>query len=500
MATSTVDHNINDILAAQHQDPFGYLGMHVTADGLVVRSFQPHAQAVDVVDRLTGKIAGSLKNANDTGLFVGAVPGSQPFSYQLRITSNGEQALIEDPYQFSEVLGELDVYLLAEGSHRAAWTKLGAHRQTKDEVDGVAFAVWAPNARAVSVVGDFNDWDGRRHPMRKRYECGVWEIFLPAVQPGMRYKYEIKSSSGAVLPQKADPYAARAERTPATASVVEAASAHDWKDQEWLTRRLNANAPTAPMSIYEVHLGSWRRKADEGNRYLTYGEMREQLVPYVRDLGFTHVEFLPITEYPFDGSWGYQPIGLFAPTSRFGSPDEFRALVDAFHQENIGVILDWVPGHFPTDPHGLGLFDGTHLYEHADPRIGFHKDWNTLIYNFGRTEVANFLTNSALYWLKEFHIDGLRVDAVASMLYLDYSRKEGEWVPNRYGGRENLDAIDFLQRLNEIIEDEVPGCRDNRRGVDRVAQGLASHGTGRTRIRLQMEHGLDARHARIHVV
>jgi len=458
MTSTAVDHSIRDILAAQHPDPFGYLGMHATADGLVVRTFQPHARAVDVVDRSMGTVVASLANVDGSGVFVGPVPGSQPYSYRLQITSGDHRSIVDDPYRFPELLGDVDVYLLAEGSHREAWTKLGAHVHSIDGVDGVAFAVWAPNARAVSVVGEFNDWDGRRHSMRKRYECGVWEIFLPGVKVGDRYKYEIKSSSGTVLPLKADPYAARAERPPATASVVEGDSDYRWNDQAWMSRRTNANALTAPISIYEVHLGSWRRKTDEGNRYLSYIELCEELVPYVRDLGFTHVEFLPITEYPFDGSWGYQPIGLFAPTSRFGSPDEFRALVDAFHQAGIGVILDWVPGHFPTDPHGLGLFDGTHLYEHADPRLGFHKDWNTLIYNFGRTEVANFLINSALCWLKEFHIDGLRVDAVASMLYLDYSRKEGEWLPNRYGGRENLDAIDFLRRLNEIVEDEVLGA------------------------------------------
>ncbi|MCZ7658773.1 MAG: 1,4-alpha-glucan branching protein GlgB [Xanthobacteraceae bacterium] len=458
MAVVELERDLDAVLAAEHGNPFAFFGMHGTADGLVVRTFQPQARAVDVVHRDGGEVVASLANVDDTGLFAGAVPGTRPFPYRLRVADGSATVEIDDPYAFPPVLGDLDVHLLAEGTHREAWTRLGAHCTTLGRTGGVSFAVWAPNARSVSVVGDFNDWDGRRHPMRKRHECGVWELFVPGLGPGVRYKYEIKSSSGVLLPLKADPYAAQAERPPATASVVAPPSAYRWGDEAWMEARGRANAATAPMTTYEVHLGSWRRKPEEGQRFLTYREMAEILVPYVRDLGFTHVELMPVSEFPFDGSWGYQPIGLFAPTSRFGTPDEFRALVDAFHRAGIGVIVDWVPGHFPTDAHGLALFDGTHLYEHADPRQGFHQDWNTLIYNYGRREVASFLINSALCWLKDFHIDGLRVDAVASMLYLDYSRKEGEWIPNRYGGRENLDAIEFLRRLNEVVEVEAPGA------------------------------------------
>jgi 1,4-alpha-glucan branching enzyme len=459
MPITESDRDLAPLLAAEHADPFGYLGMHRTAAGLIVRTFQPGASSVEVVRRAGGDVVAKLSDLNGTGLFSGAVPGDEIFPYRLRVAHGNDKHDIDDPYAFPPVLGDLDVHLLAEGNHLQAWTKLGAHCLTLAGVAGVGFAVWAPNARSVSVVGDFNDWDGRRHPMRKRYECGVWELFIPDLGPGVRYKYEIKSPEGIRLPHKADPYASRAEHPPATASVVTEASRHAWRDEAWMTNRKRLTAPTEAMSIYEVHLGSWRRKPEEGSRYLSYLELAEELVPYVKELGFTHVEFMPVSEYPFDGSWGYQPIGLFAPTIRFGTPDEFRALVDAFHAENIGVIVDWVPGHFPSDPHGLAMFDGTHLYEHADPRQGFHKDWNTLIYNYGRTEVANFLLNSALCWLKEFHIDALRVDAVASMLYLDYSRNPGEWVPNRYGGRENLDAVNFLRRLNEVIATRIPGAQ-----------------------------------------
>ena len=449
--------SIEAILSADHPDPFSFFGMHRDDDGLLVRTFQPGARAVSVVDRAEGRVVGTLGNLRDSGVFVGKIERERPFAYRLRVTWGDETQEIDDPYAFPPVLGDLDVHLLAEGNHLQAWTRLGAHYMRVGDTIGTAFAVWAPNARAVSVVGDFNGWDGRRHPMRRRHECGVWEIFIPGVEPGARYKYEIKSTAGSPLPLKADPFAFHAERPPQTASVVALPSDYRWGDQDWMAVRARANAPTAPISIYEVQLGSWRRKPEEDNRYLSYSELAERLVPYVQDMGFTHVEFLPVTEYPFDGSWGYQPIGLFAPTSRFGTADEFRWLVDAFHRAGIGVLLDWVPGHFPTDPHGLGLFDGTHLYEHADPRQGRHQDWDTLIYNYGRREVANFLLANAMYWLREFHIDGLRVDAVASMLYLDYSRGAGEWIPNRYGGRENLDAVQFLRRLNDLVHERAPG-------------------------------------------
>ena len=449
--------DIEAVLSANHPDPFGFFGMHRDEDGIVVRTFQPGARTVDVIDR-SGNAIAKLANVQNSGVFVGRIAGDRPIAYRLRVAWRDETQDLDDPYSFPPILGDLDVHLLAEGNHLQAWHKLGAHLTRIGETWGVAFAVWAPNARAVSVVGDFNDWDGRRHAMRRRHECGVWEIFVPGLKAGARYKYEVKSTAGKLLPLKADPFAFQAEQPPMTASIVAGPTSHRWRDREWMQGRLRANGPTAPISVYEIHLGSWRRKLEEGNRYLTYPEQAEILVPYVRDMGFSHVEFLPISEYPFDGSWGYQPIGLFAPTSRFGTADQFRALVDAFHRAGIGVLLDWVPGHFPTDSHGLAFFDGTHLYEHADPRQGRHQDWDTLIYNYGRREIANFLLANAMYWLKEFHIDGLRVDAVASMLYLDYSRRAGEWIPNRYGGRENLDAVHFLRRLNDLVHERAPGA------------------------------------------
>ena len=354
------------------------------------------------------------------------------------------------------MLGELDLHLLVEGNHLASYQKLGAHPIVHEGVEGVGFAVWAPNAQRVSVVGDFNNWDGRRMPMRRRHAGGLWEIFVPGLRPGHLYKYELIGADGGLLPLKADPYAEQAEHPPGTASIVAPPSRHLWQDGSWIGERWRRQERDAPISIYEVHLGSWRR--NERGGYLTYRELAEQLVPYVADLGFTHLEVLPVTEYPFDGSWGYQPISLFAPTSRFGAPDDFRVFVDACHRAGLGLLLDWVPGHFPTDAHGLGRFDGTALYEHADPRQGMHRDWDTLIYNYGRREVSNFLLSSALYWLREYHIDGIRVDAVASMLYLDYSRKQGEWIPNAYGGRENLDAIAFLRRMNELVFGEGTGA------------------------------------------
>jgi 1,4-alpha-glucan branching enzyme len=376
-------------------------------------------------------------------------------AYRLRLASGHE---IEDPYRFGPVLGDLDLHLLGEGTHYRNYEKLGAHLVTHQGVAGVHFAVWAPNARRVSVVGDFNRWDGRCHPMRLHPGIGVWEIFVPGLAEGTLYKLEIKARDGRILPLKADPYAFAMEPPPRTASRVVRHGAFSWSDGQWMGERQHRNSREAPISIYEVHLGSWRRRLEEGGRSLSYRELADELVGYVADMGFTHVELMPVSEHPFDGSWGYQPIGLFAPTSRFGTPDDFRHLVDRCHAAGIGVILDWVVGHFPEDAHGLVQFDGTHLYEHADPRLGRHADWGTLIYNLGRTEVVNYLVGNALYWLEEFHIDGLRVDAVASMLYLDYSRKAGEWLPNRYGGNESLEAIAFLRRLNEIVYARHPGA------------------------------------------
>ena len=456
---STVDPGVAAIVAARHGDPFAFLGMHEEASGLVVRTILPGAAAVEIVDAATGEAVAAAEKVHAEGVFIAKLGERQErFPYRLRVHWGDATHEFDDAYRFPAVLGDLDVYLLAEGTHLDSYRKLGAHVTTMEGVAGVAFAVWAPNARRVSVVGGFDGWDGRRLPMRKHPAAGIWEIFVPGIGPGEVYKYEIVGPDDVVLPLKADPYASQAEHTPRTASVVCAPDTYPWRDGEWLANRARANDRTAPISIYEVHLGSWRRNLAEGGRYLSYRELAEQLVPYVADLGFTHIEIMPVSEYPFDGSWGYQPISMFAPTSRYGTPDDFRFFVDACHGAGIGVWLDWVPGHFPNDAHGLAQFDGTALYEHADPRQGMHRDWGTLIYNYGRREVANFLLASALSWVRDFHIDGLRVDAVASMLYLDYSRQAGDWIPNMYGGRENLEAIAFLRRLNEVVFGEGSGA------------------------------------------
>ncbi|MCW8951172.1 MAG: 1,4-alpha-glucan branching protein GlgB, partial [Rhodospirillales bacterium] len=397
--------------------------------------------------------------ADPAGLFtVHMAKNSKRFSYRLRVTIDGQSRDIDDPYGFAPVLSEFDRHLLSEGNHFRSFEKLGAHVMTVEGVEGVLFAVWAPNARRVSVVGDFNDWDGRRHSMRVHPGCGIWEIFIPGIGEGTLYKFEIKAQNGDLVPLKADPYATFMEQAPGTASIVYDLHGHEWSDDAWMKRRAETARCQDPISIYEVHLGSWRRNPEQGGRSLSYLEMADELVPYVKEMGFTHIELLPVSEFPFEGSWGYQPIGLFAPTSRFGPPNDFRVFVERCHAAGIGVILDWVVGHFPEDAHGLGLFDGTHLYEHADPRLGRHADWGTLIYNFGRDEVSNYLLANALFWFDAYHIDGLRVDAVASMLYLDYSRKDGEWIPNMYGGNENLEAIAFLKRLNELVYSHHPGA------------------------------------------
>jgi 1,4-alpha-glucan branching enzyme len=432
------------IIELRHHDPFSYLGLH---NG-TVRAFLPDAEKVEVLDS-SGRGA-PLRRIHEAGLFEGELPGDSR-DYRLRARYGEHQVEIEDAYRFPPVLSDFDIYLLSEGTHLTLYEKLGAHPIKHAGVDGVAFAVFAPDARRVSVVGDFNGWDGRRHAMRVRGQ-GFWEIFVPGAKAGDRYKYEIISRNGRMMPLKSDPVAFAAETRPSTASVV-----FDLGSLQPRARAPDAvNALSSPMSIYEMHLGSWRRNPHEGGRWLTYRELAEQLPAYVRDLGFTHIEFLPVSEHPFDGSWGYQPTGLYAPTSRYGSPEDFLALVDACHERGLGVIVDWVPGHFPNDPHGLARFDGHALYEHEDPRQGLHRDWNTLIYNYGRTEVQNFLLANALFWLDRYRIDGLRVDAVASMLYLDYSREEGDWVPNKYGGRENLDAIGFLRRVNREVFGRFP--------------------------------------------
>jgi 1,4-alpha-glucan branching enzyme len=451
------------ILRADLDDPFALFGMHEVGNEVVVRVFLPWARSVKVVDAGIDGSGGAeraeLPKVDPSGYFAGPIPGATGrFDYRLRVETENGPALIDDIYRFPPLLGELDIYLLAEGNHLRSFEKLGANAAILAGVHGIGFAVWAPNARSVSLVGDFNDWDGRRYPMRKHPTCGVWEIFVPGIGPGRAYKFQIKGQGGLDLPLKADPYAAYAERPPATASIVTGRSSFSWSDAAWMASRGGRNDRTAPISIYEVHLGSWRRNLAEGGRYLNYRELADQLVPYAADLGFTHIEVLPVSEYPFDGSWGYQPTGMFAPTSRFGSPDDFRVFVDACHRAGLGLWLDWVPGHFPNDTHGLALFDGTHLYEHADPRQGLHRDWDTLIYNYGRREVTNFLLSSALSWLERYHVDGLRVDAVASMLYLDYSREPGEWIPNAFGGRENLEAIAFLRRMNELVFADSSGA------------------------------------------
>ncbi len=436
------------VVTGRHSDPFTVLGPHTDKDRTVLRVLMPRASRVIAIQ--DGGQEQELIQIEDSGLFSGPIKNAR---YRLRARFGDSEVELEDPYRFPPLLTDFDLHLLGEGNHLRIYDKLGAHPRNIDEVEGVAFVVFAPNAQRVSVVGDFNGWDGRRHAMRVR-GSGYWEIFVPAARSGDKYKYEIVGPDGALLPLKSDPFAFAAETRPSTASIV--------LDLDTLPQprpaRAGINSINAPISIYEVHLGSWRRKSDESNRWLTYRELAETLPDYVSDMGFTHVELLPVSEHPFDGSWGYQPTGLYAPTSRFGSPEDFVALVDAFHERGIGVLLDWVPGHFPDDPHGLGRFDGTALYEHANPLQGRHLDWGTLIYNFGRTEVSNFLLANALFWLDRYGVDGLRVDAVASMLYLDYSRPTGGWIPNKHGGRENLEAVDFLRRVNTEVFGEFPNA------------------------------------------
>jgi 1,4-alpha-glucan branching enzyme len=438
----------------RHANPFAVLGVRQWGAEWWVHAFLPSVVGVDMVALADGALIASLQRCPGTDVFAAPLDDTQAqVPYRWRVTrALGESALaLDDPYRFPPLLGETDVWLLAEGKHRQPMACLGARPSTWDGVAGTAFAVWAPNAQRVSVVGDFNAWDGRRLPMRLRTECGVWELFAPGVGEGALYKFEVLGCDG-VLRLKADPYALRAQLRPDTASVVASLP----PVRPMAAARARANAFDQAISIYEVHLGSWRKQ--DGWRWLNYRELADTLVPYACEMGFTHIELLPISEHPFDGSWGYQPLGLYAPTSRFGSPEDFAYFVDAAHAAGLGVILDWVPAHFPSDAHGLAEFDGTHLYEHADPKEGYHQDWNTLIYNFGRREVRSFLIGNALYWLQRFGVDGLRVDAVASMLYRDYSRAEGEWVPNQYGGRENLEAIAFLRELNHAVGTECPGA------------------------------------------
>lgn len=464
MSTLSVSHpdEIQSIIDAAHGDACGFLGLHAIPDigGFVFRSFQPHAEALSVI--VDGEEISAPK-VHEAGFFQLQFPDAgERFDYQLKITDKeGNDRFTRDPYQFPSTLDDQDLYLFGEGNNRYLWKMMGAHLMACRAVDapsgetaGTRFSVWAPNAQRVSVVGDFNQWDGRVHPMRNRN--GVWELFIPEVAAGAHYKFELVGQHGNLF-NKSDPFAFFSQHGTQTASIVCDLNTYEWQDNAWMEERATKDLYHTPMSVYEVHLGSWKRKTEEDNRFLTYIEYATELVDYVVEMGFTHLELMPITEFPFDGSWGYQVCGNYAPTSRFGSPDEFRKFVDTCHQKGISVIIDWVPAHFPKDAHGLARFDGSALYEHEDPRQGEHADWGTLIYNYGRNEVRNFLVSNALYWMKEFHIDGIRVDAVASMLYLDYSREDGEWVPNEFGGRENLGAIQFIKELNTTCYEECPG-------------------------------------------
>ncbi len=468
---------VEALVHARHGDPFALLGPHVVPGGIAVRAFLPDAERVDIVGSDTGEVLAPMRRVHADGLWSGVMEHATP--YRLRACSGDDCRDLEDAYRFPPLLGEMDVYLLGEGRHREFARILGAHVVTLEGVSGVRFVVWAPNAQRVSVVGSFNSWDGRRNPMRLRQGSGMWELFVPAVGAGAVYKYEIVGPSGEVLPLKADPVAWATELPPATGSVVADPAEPQWTDAAWMASRAARQAVDAPISVYECHAMSWLPDAEAGG--FTWSTLADRLVPYLQRLGFTHLELLPIMEHPFGGSWGYQPLGQFAPTARLGSPNDFAAFVDRCHAAGLGVILDWVPAHFPTDAHGLARFDGTALYEHADPREGFHRDWNTYIFNHGRNEVRAFLIGSALHWLERFHVDALRVDAVASMLYRDYSRNEGEWIPNRHGGRENLEAIEFFHELRAAVDDRAPGTiliAEESTSFPRVSRPVDAGGLG----------------------
>ncbi|MCL1908357.1 MAG: 1,4-alpha-glucan branching protein GlgB [Holophagaceae bacterium] len=436
-------------------DPKAHFGCFPWKGGIFFRTFKPNVDRISLIDARSEKALADFRRKDSEGLFELHLPNCKEFfPFRYRIASGSHSWEIEDHYSFGPVLGELDRYLMGEGNHLELYRKLGAHPCTKEGIEGTAFALWAPNARRVSIVGSFNNWDGRCHLMQQYAMNGIWELFIPRVAPGDFYKYEIQGLNGNLLPLKSDPFAFRTEIAPNCACIVYGLPEFEWQDGNWMKNRHKRNSHKSPVSIFEVHLGSWRRREDGYS--LSYLELAEQLIPYVADLGYTHIQLLPVSEHPYYASWGYQPLGLFAPTSRYGKPEDFKAFVDVAHRAGLGVFLDWVPAHFPEDAHGLANFDGTHLYEHADPRQGRHQDWGTLIYNYGRDEVCNFLIANALFWLDQYHLDGLRVDAVASMLYLNYSRREGEWIPNRYGGKENIEAINFLRHLNEVIYKKFP--------------------------------------------
>jgi len=462
MLKESLKDQIKLIVNANHWDPFQVLGNHIIVKertkAVAVRAFLPEAEETWVVETKTKKLF-PMQRIHKAGFFEVIITEKKDvFPYRIRIKSyDGAISEFYDPYAFLPVLTDFDLHLIGEGSHYKTYEKLGTHIMEINNIKGVHFAVWAPNARRVSVIGDFNRWDGRRHPMRILGASGIWEIFIPGLNEGELYKFEIKSRQKKQIFEKSDPYAFYSEIRPKTASIIYDINKFQWNDTEWIKMRSKKNWHESAVSIYEVHLGSWMRVPEENNRYLTYRELAERLIRYTKKMGYTHLELLPVTEHPLDASWGYQTIGYFSATSRHGKPEDFMYFVDACHKNHIGVILDWVPAHFPTDGHGLGFFDGTCLYEHQDPRKGFHPDWGTKIFNYGRKEVRNYLISNALFWCEKYHIDGFRVDAVASMLYLDYSRKEGEWVPNIFGGRENLEAIDFIKRFNEIIHQYHPG-------------------------------------------
>jgi 1,4-alpha-glucan branching enzyme len=449
-----VAQEVSLLLTGEHGDPHHVLGLHPDKDGTVIRAYRPDAESMVVI--LPDGQRVDMHQRYAAGLFQARVPATGVDEYRFEVGyPGGATFTVDDPYRFWPTLGELDLHLLGEGRHEALWCNMGSRMRTHQEVRGASFAVWAPNARGARVVGDFNSWDGRLHPMRRLGSSGIWELFLPDVEPGARYKYEIVDANSQ-LRLKADPYAIATEVPPGTASVVYE-SRYTWGDNEWLDRRKRTNHLEAPMSTYECHLGSWKTVPEDGGRSLSYRELAEQLPDFLADHGYTHVEFMPVAEHPFGGSWGYQVSAYYAPTARFGPPDDFRFLVDRLHQAGIGVMVDWVPAHFPKDDFALARFDGTALYEHEDPRQGEHPDWGTLVFNFGRNEVRNFLLANALFWVDEFHVDGLRVDAVASMLYLDYSRDEGEWIANQFGGRENLEAVEFLKEFNSVVHGRHPG-------------------------------------------
>ena len=461
MKTTASSDAVNRIIYTDHHDPFSVLGAHIVdikgKRAVAIRAFLPEAKQVSVINAETSTEYEMVKIKEEGFYEVLLAEYSEVFPYKLKkVTYDDAVEIFNDPYSFLPTLTEFDLYLFNSGDHHRIYDKLGSHAIEVNGVNGVQFAVWAPNARSVSVVGNFNNWDRRRHAMRVLGASGVWEIFIPGLKEGELYKYQVKIKSGSIL-DKADPYATEMELRPKTASKINFLKQYEWKDEGWIKHRAESDHLGEPISVYEVHLGSWARVTEENNRWLTYREIAEKLVAHVQELGYTHIELLPIMEHPFDASWGYQVTGYFAPTSRFGTPQEFMYFVDYCHQNNIGVILDWVPAHFPKDQYALAQFDGTHLYEHADPRKGEHQDWGTYIFNYGRKEVRNFLISNALFWVEKYHIDGLRIDAVASMLYLDYSRKKGEWIPNQYGGRENLDAIAFLKDTNRLIHQYYPG-------------------------------------------